>query len=206
MRTVTFSDPGIAKEINSRFVPVWINRGPGFHNCDFRTEDAIFQNAQEAYSTRNICTFFMTPDETVLHYVAGYYSPNVFRNALLFARRIQSVSRNPEKIRKEHARFAELSRQEVKKMQNLGWKKALARYGSFNYGRKHTHSSRCKRFIVEAMEYWARLHTRFASTRSFPSFSTVKTGYLSGNRFSEEPRWGTPTRQKREGTSTGKNR
>ena len=193
MRTVTFSNPKIAKEVNAKHIPVWINRGPGFHNCEFRTEKRIFKNSQEAYSTRNICTFFMTPEEEVLHYVAGYYSPNLFWDVLVFARKLWKNQDRPEKIRAEHKRFADLSRNEVTKMQKLSWRVALKKYDQFSYKGRHSHSAHCKVHIIEAMNYWTTLHTRFSFSRSFPQFSQIKADYLSGNRFSEEPRPGTPT-------------
>jgi hypothetical protein len=196
MRTVTFSNPKIAKEVNANYVPVWVNRGPGFHNCELRTEKRIFQTSQEAYSTRNICTFFMTPDEKVLHYVAGYYSPNLFWDVLVFAKKAQEYQDRPDKIRGAHRRFANLARLEVKKMKKMGWRQALKKYGRYSFMGRHSHGSQCKRHIIEAMNYWTKLHDRFSATDTFPQFSAVKADYLSGNRFSEEPRRGTPTRKK----------
>ncbi len=193
MRTVTFSNPRIAREINAKYVPVWVNRGPGFHNCEFNTEKRIFKNSQEAYSTRNICTFFMTADEKVFHYVAGYYSPTLFWDVLVFAGVVQKNLDRPEKIRAAHKKFAKLSRAEERRMRKSGWSSVLKKYGSYSYDGRHNHNSGCKVHIVEAMNYWGRLHDQFSSAGSFPQFSAVKSRYLAGNGFSEEPRRNKPT-------------
>lgn len=78
MRTVTFSDERVARKINANLIATWTNRNPGFHNCEFWTEENIAKNSGESYATRNFCTFFTTPDGTVLHYLAGYHSPRWF--------------------------------------------------------------------------------------------------------------------------------
>ena len=36
----------------------------------------------EAFTTRNICTFFLAPDGRVFHYVSGYVSPGLFLRML----------------------------------------------------------------------------------------------------------------------------
>ena len=78
MRTVTFSDARVADVVNKHFVSAWFNRSPGFTNADLTTERKIFAQSAEAYTTRNICTFIMTPEGRVFSYVAGYFSPELF--------------------------------------------------------------------------------------------------------------------------------
>lgn len=84
MRTVTFSDQATAAYINQNFVPVWVNRNPGFHNCDPNTETHIFNESRKMYATRNIVTFFLTPDLDVIHYLSGYYHPGEFQKEMRF--------------------------------------------------------------------------------------------------------------------------
>ena len=82
---MTFSDRKVAEQINSKFVAAWVNRGPGFHNEDYSTERWLFTSEMEAYPTKNICTFFLTPAGKVFHYVAGYFAPETFGAELEFA-------------------------------------------------------------------------------------------------------------------------
>lgn len=78
MRTVTFSDPDVVKYIRDTYVPVWINRGAGFHNEEYSTEEWIYAQHAEAYLTKNICTFFLNEDGRVYDYLAGSYAPELF--------------------------------------------------------------------------------------------------------------------------------
>ena len=78
MRTVTFSDKKVADLVNKSFVSAWKNREPGFHNCEYATEASIYQSSRVWFPTKNICTFFLAPDGTVLHYISGYYDPSLF--------------------------------------------------------------------------------------------------------------------------------
>ena len=87
MRTVTFSDPEVAAALSRDFVSVWRNRNDSFHDCSPTSEKDIFKNMAEAFPTKNICTFFLTADLQVLHYVSGYYSPSLFLDQVSFARR-----------------------------------------------------------------------------------------------------------------------
>ena len=195
MRTVTFSDPEVAREVNSKFVPVWINRAPGFHNCEKHTEQRIFEQSQEAYATRNICTFFMTADEKVAHYVAGYYSPSLFLEALRFVDGMKGKLADADAVRRHHALFAQICRDEAAAILDASKPTAdpkdvealLRKYGAFKYEARHQHGPQCLHSLGEAIEYWARLHEEFAERRTLPSFDDVKRGYKFGNGFSEEP-------------------
>jgi len=42
--------------VNANFVSAWFNRSPGFCNDDDTAEKSIFQNSNEAFLTKNICT------------------------------------------------------------------------------------------------------------------------------------------------------
>jgi hypothetical protein len=70
MRTVTFSNATVAAALNEKFVCTWVNREPGFHNCEISTERWI--SAKDCFATKNFCTFFTTPELEVLHYASGF--------------------------------------------------------------------------------------------------------------------------------------
>ncbi len=163
MRTVTFSDRRVAEAVNSRFVPVWYNRGRGFHNCEVRTEKWIFESSGEAYPTKNICTFFLTPDLRVLHYAAGYYAPDLFLEVLASAERAAGAG---DPARGEAAGRAEAG--------TLRWR-----------GEDHRHTSRCAGVVKEARAYFGRVREALAASGPVP-LETVQHAYLFGNSFTEE--------------------
>src|SRR5688572_5134862 len=104
MRTVTFSDPSVAAFVNDRFVAAWHNRAPGFRNADYAAEENIFRSSADAYPTKNICTFFLTPKGEVLFYVAGYLEPGLFLETLELVTRLARAS--PAERRAIHAERA----------------------------------------------------------------------------------------------------
>ena len=87
MRTVTFSDAAVARSLNEKFICTWVNREPGFHNCDLTAERMISE--YEAFATKNFCTFFTTPDLDVLHYASGYFSPRLFLEEVKFVHELR---------------------------------------------------------------------------------------------------------------------
>lgn len=189
MRTVTFSDRRVAEYVNSRFVPVWYNRGPGFHNCELRTEERIFESSPECYPTRNICTFFMTPGKEVVHYAAGYYAPDVFLEILKNVEKVKSVAGDRQGFARLHrALSAEFSRRRdrIPRRPSSGWRTFLADVGPFRW-RDHTHRHRsgCLRSLGQAWSYQARVHAAFQDG-PIP-LERVQHDYLYGNPFSEEP-------------------
>jgi hypothetical protein len=99
MRTVTFSNETVYKSLNDSFVNTWINRNPKFHNCDLSEERRILETSYECFSTKNFCTFFVTPDREVLHYFSGYYSPELFLHELAFVKELK------EKVCDQKGRF-----------------------------------------------------------------------------------------------------
>lgn len=84
MRTVTFSNAEVAKVINDKFVATWVNRQPGFHNCDDHAEKRIEKYDYECFATKNFCTFFTSPDQDVLHYGSGHQYPTLFLKEVAF--------------------------------------------------------------------------------------------------------------------------
>lgn len=82
MRTVTFSNAEVATVVNDHFIATWVNRQPGFHNCDNAEEERI--RKFDAFATKNFCTFFTNADLDVLHYGSGHQGPAVFLRELTF--------------------------------------------------------------------------------------------------------------------------
>jgi hypothetical protein len=95
MRTVTFSNAAVAKAVNDKFVATWVNRQPGFHNCDTSAEKRIEKYDFECFATKNFCTFFTTPDLDVLHYGSGYQYPPLFLKELGFVLRLAAAVCDP---------------------------------------------------------------------------------------------------------------
>lgn len=173
MRTVTFSDEKVAEVVNANFIPLWFNRGKGFHNCEHRTEEGIFLRSAEAYTTKNICTFFVDANGKVVHYFSGYYAPPVFLELIrpLLALREATSDDEVRRFHRERLQSAPLG--------------VSAR--PFSYlGVAHAHSPLCKTSLSEASSYLQRVHQQFVKDGSVP-LDKVRTGYLFGNPFTEEP-------------------
>lgn len=172
MRTVTFSDPQVADHVNATFVPLWFNRGKGFHNCEHRTEEGIFYRSAEAYTTKNICTFFLDPDGNVVHYLAGYYAPPVFLDLLRPLAALQKAS-TAEDVRSFHR-------------ERLQAKPLAPADRPFSYqGATHAHSDFCRKTLAEATSYIRRVHEQLARDGRVP-FEKIRYSYLFGNPFTEE--------------------
>lgn len=173
MRTVTFSDEKVAEVVNANFVPLWFNRGKGFHNCEHRTEEGIFLRSAEAYTTKNICTFFLDPNGRVVHYFSGYYAPPVFLELIrpLLALREATTDEDVRRFHRDRLQSAPLA----------------VSAQPFSYlGKAHAHSPLCKTSLSEATGYLKRVHEQFVKDGSVP-LDKVRTGYLFGNPFTEEP-------------------
>jgi hypothetical protein len=190
MRTVTFSNAKVAEVVNSKFVPVWYNRGQGFHNCEKSTEQWIFSSSTECYPTKNICTFFMTPDLDVVYYVSGYYSPDMFLEILASVQKLQASPRNLGAVQKEIS--AELSKR-LEELKTANVKAAVATgsgplkpYGACCYEKiEHKHNDRCFWVINEAFRYRKEVHDSLVDGGSVP-FDKVQHAYKYGNSFTEE--------------------
>lgn len=176
MRTVTFSDETVADYVNSNFIPLWFNRGKGFHNCEHRTEEGIFLRSAEAYTTKNICTFFLDGSGRVVHYFSGYYAPPVF---LEMIRPLSALRESPDDdvVRRFHR----------ERLQSLAAAPIGVSGRPFSYlGVAHAHSPLCAKSLAEASGYLRRVHEQFVKEGSIP-LEKVRTGYLFGNPFTEEP-------------------
>ena len=191
MRTVTFSNAKVAEQINSKFIPVWYNRGQGFHNCEKSTEKWIFTSNTECYPTKNICTFFMTPDLEVVDYVAGYYAPDVFLDILAGVQKLQAAPKSLGKVHKEISADLTKRLEELKAVGNNPKTVAtgtgpLAPYGACSYEKiEHKHGPQCLSILNEAFRYRKEVHDSLADHGSVP-FDTVQHKYKFGNSFTEE--------------------
>ena len=175
MRTVTFSDAKVAEVVNSSFVPLWFNRGKGFHNCEHRTEEGIFLRSAEAYTTKNICTFFLDGNGRVVHYFSGYYAPSVFLDLI-----------RPLSALRERADDEDVRRFHRERIQALASQPIGPSAEPFNYlGKAHAHSPLCAKLLAEASGYLRRVHEQFVKDGSVP-LDKVRTDYLFGNPFTEE--------------------
>ena len=198
---MTFSDPKVAALVNAHFVSAWYNRGPGFHNEDFSTENWIFTSAMEAYTTKNICTFFLAPDGKVFHYVCGYYSPDVFLTYLQVALQVRSAAFDERmelkaggleglrNINAEVLKTIDATEKEINdRLQAAdGWKKVLSDYDTFSYRSvKHTHTAACARNLHEGYRYLKVLHKWWSEAKELPPLEKVQFDYLWGNPFTEE--------------------
>lgn len=191
---MTFSDRKVAEFVEANFVAVWHNRGPGFHNEDYSTEHWIFRTALEAYPTKNICTFFLTPEGKVFHYLAGFWAPEPFLLELEIAREIRRAAfdekmelrRNGLEVqRRLHESAAARIGREI-----LGLALAPRSYR----GALHEHSDSCREALEAGSRYLIELHRHWSRSQELPDFGEVQYRYLFGNSFTEEPRNGGATR------------
>lgn len=197
MRTVTFSDPRVADHINRNFIPVWFNRGPGFHNEEKHTERSIFEHNFESYPTRNICTFFLKPDGSVYFYVAGYYAPDFFFD-ILMSGGLHSPSRKRYSVLAGRCSkaMAELQASQSGRRQfnnrsgmqfedetrlTVSW----CRPASYE-GIEHRHSPSCLASATEGFRYLETVFRWFSEQTELPQLKDVRTDYLFGNPFTEE--------------------
>jgi hypothetical protein len=189
MRTVTFSNAKVAEQVNSKFVPVWYNRGQGFHNCEKSTEQWIFNSSAECYPTKNICTFFMTPDFQVVYYVSGYFAPDVFLEILAAVEKLQA-SKEPGRVHKEIS--AELTKK-LDELKSVNAKAPVATgtgplkpYGTCSYEKiDHKHSPQCLWILTEAFRYRKEVHDSLTDHGTV-AFDSVQHKYKFGNSFTEE--------------------
>lgn len=189
MRSVTFTDPAVAAEANANFVPAWINVAPGFHRCGDREDRRVFDHAQEAFAAGSLCTFFLTADLEVAHYVPGYAAPDLFRGAMRFA--LDLRDRSWPTLRKAHAAAADRVRKEADRIaqasRNGRWQAALKAYGAFRFGERHRHGARCLHHLQEALECWADAHAQLAAFEAMPPFPALRDAYLYRTDCAADP-------------------
>ncbi len=192
MRTVTFSDPRVAEHVNGKYVAVWYNRGKGFHNCELRTELGIFGHSADAYPTRNICTFLLTPDREVLFYVSGYYCPDLYLEILQTGERL-AAARDEAELKRLHREFAALAasprtaKRGEKAPAGASWPERVGRFREVAYeGARHAHGPACAESLRPTLDYFRTVHEKLSKEGRVP-LEKVQHDYLYGNPFSEEP-------------------
>jgi len=190
LRTVTFSDAKVAELVNANFVSAWFNRSPGFCDGDDKAEKSIFGQSHEAFTTKNICTFILTPDGRVFHYVAGYLSPKLFLRFLddaLALRRagfddqMKIKPDGAQALQRIHADRAAAREKDARSTEQLYGPAE----GSYR-GAVHRHNETCTWILAEASRYFARVHRYWEKTSQLPDLQDLRYKYLYGNIFSEE--------------------
>jgi hypothetical protein len=194
---VSFSDKRVAELVNSKFIATWTNRDPGFVNTDFWSEKSIASRDYEAYPTKNICTFFLTPEGKVFYYVAGSYSPELFVKILetastlrtaLFDDKMQLKGTALAQAKEFHETKAEAYddlRAEAE--QPNGWQSLTKGFAAGNYrGQRHVHSASCGWSLKNGYQYLSALHLHWAQQKELPALDDIRYKYLYGNDFTEE--------------------
>jgi len=198
MRTVTFSDEKVYKALNDGFINTWINRNPKFHNCDLGEEKRIFDTSYECYSTKNFCTFFVTPDRQVLHYFSGYYSPLLFLQEIRFVQELQKkvcdaqgrlkkdAMAEYQRIHKEHAKAHEDDAKRIRKIKPP----SAGSEGWADYKENQANYTQRKEYFIEGQAYLGQVHAALAKgdkkTKGPVMLEKVIKGYMGGNEFTEE--------------------
>ena len=197
MRTVTFLNEKTAKLVNDNFVSTWFNRNPRFHNCSMAQEVRIVENSYEMFSTKNFCTFFLTPDKKVLHYFSGYMSPEFFREEVRF------VLDLAEKVLDEEGKLKRGWSKSYRDMHRAHGKKHSAdvrtiqkiktpRAGTPEYAiyRKNPAGFRQRiSYLTEGLHYLNSVHQShevFARRKQLQPLEKVLLNYRGGNSFTEE--------------------
>jgi hypothetical protein len=189
MRTVTFSNAEVAKAVNQKFVATWINRQPGFHNCDFQEEAHITKYKYECFATRNFCTFFTTPELDVLHYASGHYHPHLFLREVEFVRKLQASVLDRSNAFEKNALStfretllaqAKVREREHDRILRMGPPQGMNNLEVFLSRREH---------FAEGMQHLAAVHRDLvlkAAINDGPvPWSEVVDSHLSGNSFQE---------------------
>ncbi len=175
MRTVTFSDKKVADLVNKSFVSAWKNREPGFHNCEYATEASIYQSSRVWFPTKNICTFFLAPDGTVLHYITGYYDPSLFAIEVKKALKVWQACYNADGDAKPGAGKAFLAL-------HKDWARRHA-YNVRRVAQEGTGWSASLGSASEYHEYLARVHADLA--KGMRTLETMESQHEIGNPFEE---------------------
>ena len=194
---MSFSDKRVADVVNSKFVAAWTNRGPGFFNKEFWAEKDILDRNYEMYPTKNICTFFLTPDRKVFYYAAGSYSPDMFLKILetatslraaLFDEKMEPKDKGLADAAKVHAEKAEAYQDLSTKAEDpKQWHSLVSPFRTVAYrGIKHVHSEACAWCLKEGYGYLSKLHREWAARTELPAIDEVRYKYLYGNEFTEE--------------------
>ena len=191
MRTVTFSDKAVAAIVKESFVAAWTDRGSGFHNEDYAKEQWIFERSGEAYATKNICTFFLTPDGRVFHYVAGYFDPGTFAAELKAVIAMRTAAFDDSMALKAQGMesLQKVHRDEAARFKARDHAVPTAPPEPYR-GFEHKHSAACADVVRDGDLYLEKLHAHWSAVAALPALDDVRFNYLYGNSFTEEPRRG----------------
>ncbi len=182
---MTFSDRKVADLVNAKFVAAWFNRSPGFSNFDYTAEEDIYTRSAEGYTTKNICTFVLTPDRRVFTYVAGHVAPALFIDFLesalamreaAFDERMRLKNRGLDALKALHAKRAARFQSEELKTHDIPAYR----------GAKHEHTDQCGSWLRATGQYLTRLHQKWSLLPELPTLASIRFAYLYGNDFTEE--------------------
>ena len=203
LRTVTFSQGEVARFVNANFVAAWHNRSPGFKDLDYTSENHIFKRSVDAYTTKNICTFFLTPDGRVFHYVAGHLGPTRFLETLWLAARMRAeafdgrMSLKPDGLKT----LAAIHAQRAAALKAKGFEPET---GTLSYrGLTHTHGKECAWALEELRTYLTGLHEGLSKAVALATIDEVRYAYAYGNSFSEEAAGAAPLKGRYLGLTLG---
>ncbi|KAF0240223.1 MAG: hypothetical protein FD180_5011 [Planctomycetota bacterium] len=174
---MTFSDEAVGKALSKDFVCAWKNRKDGFHNCDPKVEQGIYERTADAFPTMNIITLFLTPDLQVLHYFSGYFAPGLFLQQVAFAQKSREAlfdsdfkarDGGTEAFTKLHAEAGDAIKAEAGKLEAGGdaWKAATEGLCVPGYrGSSHTHSEACLGPLHSVHSYMSIVHGDLAGKK-----------------------------------------
>ena len=89
MRTVTFSDPAVVKQLNESFVCAWVNKRPDEKFKDGARRSWSDGSLPNGIGISNLTSIFAAPDGTVLHAMAGSLDVSFFLTQIAFAKDVR---------------------------------------------------------------------------------------------------------------------
>lgn len=89
MRTVTFSQPAVIRELDDHWVSTWFDQAKDSRRAryEMQSEEVLHQLADGA-GGGNVRTFFCDSKGRIVHYVQGFYGPESFLREAAFAKRL----------------------------------------------------------------------------------------------------------------------
>lgn len=116
MRTVAFSDAGIVKVLNDKFVSAWVNRRPDLKFMDgLYPKDWRPRGLSNGAAVTNVTSVFAASDGTIIHAIPGYLDIAGFKRHLEFAQKVQAQLLDPAVKREERSViYARLHREAAK--------------------------------------------------------------------------------------------
>ncbi|HET6203265.1 MAG TPA: hypothetical protein VFI25_10740 [Planctomycetota bacterium] len=193
---MTFSDLDTARRIHASCVPTWVNVAPSFHDCDPGGESNIWSSEPEVFATKNVVTFFATPDLRVFDYLAGYWHPSLFGKELDFVERVRREALDAKgnlrpdagaRLGRAHAeRARELASLVAYFGKEKGWSAAL---GPDPVQPGHRHTDGCRWSLVNGLDHLREVHADFARDQGawtrLPRLARLLETYRYGNEFAE---------------------